>query len=118
MRSGSTPSRRSSTSICAAISRATSGASPSLAKRDLVRKPGRAREPALVGADLHVVDARLAAAHQTVVRELPELVAVGPEPASGSIVPLVLETNGDPAVRECPERLAQPVVELSFPLTL
>ncbi len=52
-----------------------------LAKRDLVRKPGRAREAPLVGADRDVVDARFAPAHQAVVRELPELVAVGPEPA-------------------------------------
>src|SRR5215471_21704672 len=90
--------RRSWTSICAATSRAT----PLLSQRDLVRKPARAREPALVGADLDVVDARLAPAHQAVVRELPELVAVGSEPAARSIVPLVLEADRDASVRECP----------------
>src|SRR4029079_9507833 len=66
--------------------------------------------------DRHIVDAGLAALHQPVVLELPVLVAVRPPPATGGVVPLVLEAHGDAVAGERPEILAQHVVELLLPL--
>src|SRR5690606_22702473 len=87
-----------------------------LLQRDLALAPRIADEPTLVLLDRDVVDARLSAAHETVVGELPELVAVRPMPSAGSVMPLVLEAHRDPPLAECPEALTQPVVELPLPL--
>src|SRR3954470_1275546 len=66
--------------------------------------------------DGHVVDAGLTAPHVAQVVELPLLVAVGPPPLACRIVRLVLEADGDAVAPEGPQVLAQPVVELAFPL--
>src|SRR4051794_16048130 len=66
--------------------------------------------------DDDVVDARLAPAHQAMLVELPQLVAVAAEPLAGRIVPLVLEANRDPVRPEAPQALAEHVVELTSPL--
>src|SRR5205823_8385914 len=50
--------------------------------------------------------------------ELPVLASVAPPPLAVGVVALVLEAHGDPVVREAPELLAQPVVELARPLAL
>ena len=68
---------------------------------------------ALVDSD--VVDARFAAAHQSVLVELPELVSVAAPPLPVPIVAFVLEADGDPVSVEGPEVLAECVVELSLP---
>ena len=73
-------------------------------------------KPPLVLADREVVDARLAAAHQARRIEFPELVAVAAEPVPCVVVPLVSETDGDTVAGKGPERLGQPVVELTLPL--
>ena len=66
--------------------------------------------------DRHVVDGGLPPAHQALVVELPQLVAVAAEPLARRVVPLVLEPDGDPVAAEPPEALAQDVVELALPL--
>src|SRR5262249_59311240 len=71
--------------------------------------------PVLLGyAD--VVNAGLAPAHQAVLAELPQLVAVAAPPLPGGIVALVLEAHGDAVALEAPQVLAQRVVELAGPL--
>src|SRR5262249_46428354 len=71
--------------------------------------------PVLLGyAD--VVNAGLAPAHQAVLAELPQLVAVAAPPLPGGIVALVLEAHGDAVALEAPHVLAQRVVELAGPL--
>jgi hypothetical protein len=76
----------------------------------------RAEDAPLRLVDRHVVDARLAPAHEAVVVELPQLVAVAAEPLAGRVVAFVLEAHRDPVPGERPEALAEGVVELSFPL--
>src|SRR5262249_3719306 len=66
--------------------------------------------------DGKVVDAGQAEPHQALVVELPVLVAVRAEPVVGIVVPLIGETNGDPASLEGPQLLDQPIVELAVPL--
>ena len=66
--------------------------------------------------DRHVVDARLAPAHQPVLVELPQLVAVAAKPPSLGIVALVLEAHRDPVLVKGPEALAQRVVQFALPL--
>src|SRR5690348_7008202 len=68
--------------------------------------------------DRQVVDAREATAHQPFGRELPVLVAVAAEPLAGVVVPLVGEAHGDALLRERPQLLDQPVIELARPLAL
>lgn len=70
---------------------------------DAALKFGSWSEPAAVGVvDGGVVDAGFAAAHQSVLVELPQLVAVAAEPLSGVVVPFVLEADGDAVVRGIP----------------
>jgi hypothetical protein len=63
----------------------------------------RPPETALAFADLHIIDAGLAAAHQAVLVEFPLLIAVGAEPLSGAVMPfywkltaMKLRSNADP----------------------
>jgi len=51
--------------------------------------------PALAFADLYIIDAGLAPAHQAVLVEFPLLIAIGAEPLSGIVMPFVLETHSD-----------------------
>jgi len=64
----------------------------------------RPPETALAFADLHIIDAGLAAAHQAVLVEFPLLIAVGAEPLSGAVMPFVLETHGDEMTAGRPSR--------------
>src|ERR1700731_3375297 len=72
--------------------------------------------PALAFADLHIIDAGLAPAHQAVLVEFPLLIAVGAEPLSGVVMPFVLETHSDEIAVERPEILDQPVLVFLLPL--
>src|SRR3954454_24795551 len=73
-------------------------------------------EPALLVGDGDVVDARVPPRHQPTVVEQPVLVAVGTEPGSRLVVPLVAEPHRDPIGVEGPHLLDEPVVELLGPL--
>ncbi len=55
----------------------------------------RPPETALAFADLYIIDAGLAPAHQAVLVEFPLLIAIGAEPLSGIVMPFVLETHSD-----------------------
>src|ERR1700722_1833052 len=66
-------------------------------------------------ANRQIVDAREAHAHQTVLVELPVLIAVRAKPASGIVAPFVGEANGDAVLMKGPEFLDQPIVELAIP---
>src|ERR1700689_3860216 len=65
--------------------------------------------------DRQIVDARGAHPHQTVLVELPVLIAVAAEPASRIRAPFGGEGNGDPVLMKGPEFLDQPIVELAVP---
>src|SRR5262249_15211133 len=77
---------------------------------------GGPEEPTVRFGDQDVVDARLTAAHQTALVELPQLVAVAALPVAGIVVPFVLEPHHDAIVGERPQGFDQPVVELALPL--
>src|SRR5579883_2896505 len=68
--------------------------------------------------DRQVIDAGMTAAHQSALVELPVLVAVGTEPGSAVIVPLVREANRNAVAGEGPDLLDEPVVELARPFSL
>src|ERR1051326_278187 len=72
-------------------------------------------EFALALGDRKVVDAGDAASHQTMLVELPILVAVGAEPVAGVVVPLVAKAHGDAVLAECPQFFDEPVVKLLGP---
>src|SRR5581483_3945374 len=74
-----------------------------------------AEDPPLALVDRRVVDARLSAPHQSVLFELPQLVAVAAPPAAVAVVALVLEPDRDAGAFEAPESLAQRVLELALP---
>src|SRR5436189_1349094 len=74
------------------------------------------RDAPFFGRDLVVVDAGVAAAHESVVVELPVLVAVASPPLSFAVAGLVLEADRDATPREAPEFLLQLVVQLTVPL--
>src|SRR5262249_29870115 len=76
----------------------------------------RPEDSPLALVDRDVVDARLSPAHQPVLVELPELVAVAAPPAAVPVVALVLEADRDPVGLETPEVLPQRIVELALPL--
>jgi hypothetical protein len=79
-------------------------------------RSSRAEDAAVRRDDRDVVDAGLAPAHQAVLAELPQLVAVTAPPLAGGVVALVLEAHGDAVAVEAPQVLAQRVVELAGPL--
>lgn len=51
-------------------------------------RPRRPMEFSVRGKNKHIVDAAVAAAHQTVRIEFPLFVAMGTEPVAGIVVPL------------------------------
>ena len=65
--------------------------------------------------DGEVVDAGDAPLHQAVGSKLPILVAIGQEPVTLSVIPLVSEAHGDAVFGEGPELLDQPIVVLALP---
>src|SRR5262249_52136089 len=84
----------------------------------VVRGPGSGggpQERPLLDADRHVIDTRLAAAHQAPLVKLPQLVAVTAEPVAAGVVPLVPEPDRDAILGERPERLDQAVIEFLRP---
>src|ERR1700741_2767624 len=68
--------------------------------------------------DRQIVDAREAAPHQSLLSELPILVAVAAEPGAGVVVPLVGEAHRDAVAGARPQLPDEPVVELACPLAL
>src|SRR5215212_4173904 len=65
-----------------------------------------------------IVDRGVAAAHQTVLVELPQLITVATPPLPILVVRLVLEPDCDAVICEAPEVLFESVVELASPLAL
>src|SRR5262245_15389581 len=66
--------------------------------------------------DRHVIDARDAPAHEATLVELPVLVAVGTEPLTRVVMPLVSETHRNAIALARPEFLDQAIVQLPVPL--
>jgi hypothetical protein len=67
---------------------------------------------------LVIVDRGIAAAHQAVLVELPQLITVRSPPLPLSVVALILEPDRDAVIRKAPQVLLEPVVELPSPLAL
>src|SRR5215208_5635474 len=65
---------------------------------------------------LVIIDRGVAAAHQAVLVELPQLITVRSPPLSLCVVALILEAYGDAVISEAPEVLFESVVELASPL--
>src|SRR3954471_10054776 len=102
-------------------SKGASRARPSsrLAERDFLtafRFWPRAEDAPLTRVDLHVVDACLTPAHEPVLVELPELVAIAAPPLAAAVMAFVLKSHGNAVAVEAPEVLAQRVVQLDLPL--
>jgi hypothetical protein len=68
--------------------------------------------------DRQIVDRSQVQAHEACIVELPILVAVRSEPASGIVVPFIGKSNGDAIAFRNPEFFDQSVVELLRPLAL
>src|SRR5207245_10495990 len=67
---------------------------------------GPAKLPVFL-ADGQIVDGRMTSRHQALRIELPVLVAEGPKPVSGVVMPSVRETDGDATALEGPQLLDQ-----------
>src|SRR6185437_7862240 len=96
------------------------GSEPEIGQSGMIVRPA-AQRPAVLAlgfGDRQVVDARVPAAHEAALIELPVLVAVGAEPGAAVIVPLVGEANRNTIAGERPYLLDQPVVELARPFSL
>src|SRR6185295_20186296 len=91
-----------------------------LAESGMIVGPASQRpaELALGLGDDDVVDAGVTPAHQSELIELPVLVAVGTEPVTRVVVPLVREAHRDAIALAGPHFLDEPVVELLRPLAL
>jgi hypothetical protein len=93
--------------------------------RQPLRRAGLPRgDPLIAGVDAPlafgncvVVDAGVAASHQSVFVELPVLVAVTTPPLSGAILGFIFEANRDAVLGEAPQFLAQRIVELASPFS-
>src|SRR5262249_34919665 len=72
-------------------------------------------ELAVTFGDGDVVDAGFPQAHQAVVVEFPEFVAVAAEPLARVVVPFVLEAHRDAALIEGPQCLYQPIASFALP---
>ena len=71
---------------------------------------------AIAYLDGKVVDTGDTQPHETVLVELPVLVAITTEPVTTVVVPLVGEAHGDPVLAKGPDFLDQAIVELTVPL--
>src|SRR5271155_3246377 len=76
------------------------------------------RDPPLRGVDRQIVDTGVALAHQAGFRELPKLHAMGAEPLSGIIMPLVFEEHGHAILAKAPQGLFEPIAQLFRPLAV
>src|SRR5215469_1492719 len=84
----------------------------------MVRRSGARAIPvefAVLLADRSVVDARVAAPHQTVLVKLPIFVAIGTKPVARVIMIFIGKAHGDAVASEGPQFLDQPVIELPLP---
>jgi len=79
--------------------------------------PERPMELAVGLFDGQIVDAGIAMVHQSLIVELPVLVAVGAVPVAGVIMTLVGEADGDAGSVEGPEFLDEAIVEFATPLS-
>ena len=66
--------------------------------------------------DGKVVDARETQPHQAIVVKLPVFIAIGSEPVSRTIVPLIPEPHSDSVIMVRPQFFDQAVVQLCVPL--
>src|SRR5688500_11958387 len=76
----------------------------------------RPRELALGLRDGQVVDAGIAQLHETDRVELPVLVAVRAIPVVCIVPPFIRKAHGDAVVRESPQLLDEPILQLAAPL--
>ena len=79
-------------------------------------RPQRPVELAIRLCNWDIVDAGLAAHHQSAFVETPLFVAIGAEPFSGGVMIFVLEPRGDLVFMESPDLFDQPVFQFSVPL--
>ncbi len=63
----------------------------------------------------NIVDAGFSPSHQAILGKLPLLIAVGPIPIIGVIVPFILKANRDPVVGKTPQFFLQAVVQFPVP---
>src|SRR5277367_4878176 len=68
--------------------------------------------------DWHVVDRRFATPHQPCWVELPLLVAMASEPVTTVVTPLVCKADRNSILRESPDFLDEPVLQLARPFAL
>ena len=69
-------------------------------------------------SDRNIIDAGLTSAHQAVLGKFPVLIAMGSEPLTLGVVPLILETNSDTVVAARPDLFDQFVIQLFGPFAL
>jgi hypothetical protein len=82
----------------------------------IVGAPARMPEiPSVCRGDRQVVDAGDPPAHEAVVIELPEFIAVRAEPLAAVVVPFVGEAHRHAVLAKPPQLLDEPVVELLIP---
>src|SRR5688572_29693594 len=78
----------------------------------------RPQELPLVRRNRHVIDARLAAAHESLIVELPLFVTVRAKPVAAVVVPFVREAHGDPVARKGPHFLDEAILQFALPLAM
>src|SRR4051812_16977279 len=66
--------------------------------------------------DRKIVYAGKTLSHQSMLIELPVLIAIGPKPVARVVLPLVRKANCDSIAIECPELLDQAIVQFLLPL--
>src|SRR5262249_11461246 len=84
----------------------------------IVRSPAeRPAKLAVLLTNGQVIDGRMTCRHEPLLIELPVLVAIGPKPVPGVVMPFVGESDSDSVALKRPELLDQSVVQLSVPFT-
>ena len=78
----------------------------------------RPQELPLLRGNRHVIDARVAAAHESVLVELPLFVTIRAKPVAAVVVPFVREAYGDPVARKGPHFLDQAILQFALPLAM
>lgn len=85
-----------------------SSLSPGITRRARSQRP---HEFAVRSCHGHIVDAGLATMHQSIVVELPLLIAMGTEPISGVVMPFVRKPHGNAVAVGCSDLLHEAVVQ-------
>lgn len=62
-----------------------------------------------------IVDARNTSLHQSVLVKLPVLVAIGTEPVTGVVMPLISEADSDALALKSPELFDEAVIQFPVP---